>query len=295
MKLGYSILLGEYIKAQYLDYKDCEFFQVVCPSCKEPVFKVVRNHDGEELNYFSHYKKDNSYVSECELRVQSINSDKIKKNNSESREQLLKHFLSVLQEVIIESEFHDPSPNKQNTRKLFSKINNSDALKAIRKTVFEYSVQQISVTDDDELNLFLDGCIEDIESVSGSFFDTQFSINKQKQIAIDVWRHLLTPNAKSNYDFVFNHAFVHFARRLEIASETAGLREWEDYLYAQIIKLISASKNKGSKIINNLRNYQLFPPHTAYPSNLMIKMYSEITHEMLGCLLRLPYFDLIKK
>ena len=42
MKLGYSLLLGEHIEAEWIEYTDCKVFQIVCPNCKEPIFKVFR-------------------------------------------------------------------------------------------------------------------------------------------------------------------------------------------------------------------------------------------------------------
>lgn len=42
MKIGYSILLGEILAANDLDYDDCRRLEVVCTHCQQPVFKVHR-------------------------------------------------------------------------------------------------------------------------------------------------------------------------------------------------------------------------------------------------------------
>ena len=62
MKYGFSLLLNEYIHPELVEYKDSKIFQIVCPECYEPIFKVNRNN---KVTYFSHYKKDeklDSYV-----------------------------------------------------------------------------------------------------------------------------------------------------------------------------------------------------------------------------------------
>lgn len=52
MNLGYSILLGETLAALNLQYRDCERFQVVCPHCHEPIFKVRRGADTPDESHF---------------------------------------------------------------------------------------------------------------------------------------------------------------------------------------------------------------------------------------------------
>ena len=50
----------------------CRTFQIVCAACKEPVFKVSRNLGDRTLDYFSHYRKDETLNTQCELRVNRI-------------------------------------------------------------------------------------------------------------------------------------------------------------------------------------------------------------------------------
>ena len=96
MKTGYSLLLGEYVDAQKVNYVDCKQFQIVCPICKEPIFKVNRELTSTPIEYLSHYQKDKAYIAECELRVRSLSKEEIAKSNSVSRDQRLEYFLGVL-------------------------------------------------------------------------------------------------------------------------------------------------------------------------------------------------------
>mgnify|MGYP000085431440 CR=1 FL=1 len=98
MKIGYSILLGEYIDAQAINYTDCKSFQIVCPICREPIFKVERKDPPPILHYLSHYEKSKAFVSDCELRVKGISDNEKKAENNLARGQKLEYFLSVLKD-----------------------------------------------------------------------------------------------------------------------------------------------------------------------------------------------------
>ncbi len=103
MKLGYSLLLGEHISAQSIEYSDCKTFQIVCPNCKEPVFKVFRSVPPPGIHYLSHYEKDKAYEAECELRVASLGVREMETANALSRGQRLEYFLSVMRSSILDA------------------------------------------------------------------------------------------------------------------------------------------------------------------------------------------------
>ena len=96
MKYGYSLFLQEYVNPKDVDYEDTRLFQIICPECKEPVYKVVRE---ETTEYFSHYKKDETLTKQCELRVNSISSSKINEVSAQSRNQKLNLFIKVFQDI----------------------------------------------------------------------------------------------------------------------------------------------------------------------------------------------------
>ena len=58
MKTAFSLLLQGYLNPVELDYEDCRAFQIVCPACKEPVFKVSGGIEDKATVYFSYYRKD---------------------------------------------------------------------------------------------------------------------------------------------------------------------------------------------------------------------------------------------
>ena len=104
MNKSLSLIFGEIINASDIEYKDCKDFQLVCPNCKEPVFKserMVESRD-ELVEFFSHYKK--SIISDdCELRVGSMSESDFETLSSKTRGQSLLKFKKVLKQHFDES------------------------------------------------------------------------------------------------------------------------------------------------------------------------------------------------
>src|SRR5690349_3379441 len=106
MQYGKSLLLGELISAEQVDYEDVRKnrFWIVCPVCNEAIFKVVRQTEdsGEDphTHYFSHYEASRSYTTDCELRVRRITEAELHTIAVQSREQKLKYFIATLQDAI---------------------------------------------------------------------------------------------------------------------------------------------------------------------------------------------------
>ncbi len=293
MKIGYSLLLGEYINSEFINYQDCKNFQIVCPCCKEPVFKVIRDSETKKIHYLSHYEKDKSYNDKCELRVSKITVNEIDDHNNESRNQKLRYFLDILKNAIFENEY-DPS-DYQKIRKYFNQMNRSKALIKFREIIFDFIRNENSLNEESNVYNLFDDYISDYTEISGSFVKTAFSIQIQKRISFDIWQYLLSAKAKGNFNFLFNHSYLFFISRIELARETRELYDWEKFLHFKMRKLMETSKNKGLQIFSELMEYSISPPFSIENSNLLIKLSSEIAHEMLGTLLRIPYFELIKK
>lgn len=291
MKLGYSLLLGEYISAEKIDYVDCKNFQIVCPICKEPVFKVERQLELQPIHYLSHYNRDKAYVEECELRVLTISKTDIQSANNISRDQKLEYFLSVLKDAILENEYSKDQEKIKPVKALFNKLCHSAALQFFRDKMYELLKQNTLRCNDNDIYELFDEYIK----FSRTIPKTSFSIDIQKRIALDIWKHLLSAKAKGNYSYLFSHGYIMLMRRIEAAQAVRQLYEFEIKLYFYMDKLIDSTKQKGGKIFEKLIHYSIGPPFAIENSNLLNKMASEINHEMLGCLIRLPYFEIIKK
>ena len=294
MKLGYSNILGEYLKAESLEYRDCEKFQVVCPVCKEPVFRVAGHRVEIPVDYLSHYRRDSSYDADCELRVSRIGSAEIEKANYQSREQRLEYFMGVFREILFRSEYAESS--RAEVLGLFERMIRSKALGLLREQVYE--VCKINLGENapkEQFEGYREDYVNDIkEELAGEFYDTAFSIQVQKRIARDIWLHLLSHIGRENWFFLFNHSYTFLLSRIKMAWKSRQTYQWEVFLVDKMEGLIRKNRQTGMNIITELMDYPMGPPFAVEGHSLIHKMTAEITHEMLGTLLRLPYFEYLK-
>jgi len=294
MKLGYSNLLGELLQAEKIDYTDCKNFQIVCPNCKEPIFKVNRNQEEEKsLHYLSHYNKDKSYNLECELRVNGLSKIQIETENTLSRNQRLKYFLKVLQKTIAKR--HYGVDNIEIAIKNITKLNSNPYLKLFRDFEFNTYLKYNIASDEEDFFSQADLYINEIKNISSEFYSTQFSIDIQKRIAFDIWKTIYTPNGKPNYIFLFHHAYFFLLNRFRLAQNERKLYDWEIFLISRMTKLLECDVKTGEFIIQEISNYNIDPPFLPEKSSSFLKIITELKHEMVGTLLGLPYFEILRE
>lgn len=292
MHLGYSALLGEHIQAQAVSYDDCRSFQIVCPACREPVFKVMREVPSP-IHYLSHYAADEAYAADCELRVRSMAAREIDTADTASRGQRLKLFLEVLRETVLSSQYEAGDP-RQRAEDLARRFRESKGLRRYRQMLFEHahdSFRTVTFADAEDL---LDDYVTDFSSSGADFPMTGFAIDVQKRIAWDLWTHVLSRVAQGNYYFLLSHASVHLLARIDAAARSRSLFFHEHAIARGLLKLIDAEPREADIIIDELTSVRVEPPHSIEVSDAFTKMSAELTHEALGILLRLPYFEVLK-
>ncbi|MGD9687841.1 MAG: hypothetical protein AB7U43_12815 [Desulfobacter sp.] len=287
MKTGYSMILGEYIDAAILSHRDCEPYQIVCPSCREPLFKVARKAGEASIDYLSHYNADKAYNSDCELRISSMKKEEIENTNKVSRDQRLEYFLSVLRDLVSANPMYP-----QGTAKSQTTLNKSKALAFFRDA--HYQFLKANRGSSDLFDQIAVEYIKDIEGVGGTI-DTAFALSVQKRIAYDVWQHLFSGKSRQNYDFLFNHAYLTVIARCESAVGTQYDSPEGRRLAGFLSRVISSGKQKGMETLAQMANTPVGPPFAVAGSEYFTKAASEISHEMVGCLLELQYFDVLKR
>lgn len=287
MKIGYSNLLGEHVQAELIHHKDCEPFQVVCPACREPVFKVERNEESDGIHYLSHYAAAKSFHTDCELRVSALPAELISQDNKTSRDQRLRYFLQVLRDMVAEDKIYSNSP--QQSQRL---LNRSKAISFLRLQHYEMarklSWSQAAFAE------AVTGYRDDLAS-QGAFLKTTFAAAVQERVAFDMWNSLLSANGRLNYEFLFNHGYVQLLSRLEVAKD-GGRAVPPDQLrmYRSLANLVNASKKGGMQILGEMAQVEVGPPFALEGMTLLGKAMSEVMHEMVGTLIGLPYFDVLK-
>lgn len=289
MKTGKSILLlGELIDASEVEYKDCEYFQIVCPACHEPIFKVVREKENPVKHYFSHYNKDKSQVAECENRVGSYSAEYIYKQRAISREQLIKFFSKIIKKEVLKiygdlSEEINSAYNNPYLKDLASIQNN---ILDRKKTQHNYNK------------------IYEVLKKKVHFGNTIYTINVQKDIAQDVFKYLLTPKGYGNFTLVFFISNILGLIRLErqIEELTDGYNEnykligEERRAYLENLYFALRSiKNNGKEAKEGFRllfkkqkwSHGEFSYHDVWSETIFLGM--------VEVLLRLPYFEMLRE
>lgn len=289
VKTGYSILLCEYLNASDIDYRDCESFQVVCPVCYEPLFKVQRKKEESTIDYLSHYSADNSYSGDCELRIDSQSHSVYENKNKTARDQRLQYFIGVFQKMIAQDDIYPHGTDK--SQKYFNK---SKALQWFCGVLYNHAQKQMR--DETQLLAIADEYLKDMRDV-GVSLKTSFAMSVQKRITIDIWKYLLSSKGEINYRFLFNHAYLIFIMRLNTPriNENAEALAYMKQMLAYVSKIPETSKEKGMMIFSDMASTPLGPPFAIEVNNFLDKAAAEISHEMIGCLLGLPYFEFLKE
>ena len=297
MNLGYSILLGETLAALNLQYRDCERFQVVCPHCHEPIFKVRRGADTpDESHFFSHYAASKTYQGECDLRVKSYSPAAIEHSNKVSRDQRLSYFLSVLRRTL------GMAPNYATTaEKTHYRLEKSPAFLILRdmsweNTALENAASAFDAACEDYLYRLND---------SGWALTTTFSLDRQKQIARDMWLMIASTVGHSNFNFLYNHAWI-----LELNAVIARIDEHDiddRAVMTQIARymgaVVEAKKSSMGPLLEEMAyttlprgyNVVLGQDEDDEPSTYLSRIQGNVSINMVGALMELPYFELLKQ
>lgn len=297
MKTGYSILLGEYVDAEVLEYRDCEPFQVVCPVCSEPLFKVARSRGAGAVAYLSHYRKADAYDANCELRVDASASSDRAKHNAQSRNQKLEYFLGVFRSALAE----DPVLSYEKGMSAGHKRHErAKAFKVFRTAVLESARRRVKKGGGLANYELFKEYAEDYKNEVGEMLAmaiTGFSMSTQVRIAYDLMQLLLTRNGEPNFNALFNHAALFLEHRytIPVLKESAEWVEVVSNLIYYLSGLVDCGSRVGMETLAEMRKRPLQPPFVLQPSNYFHKLAADVAHEMVGTLVRLPYFSLLKR
>jgi hypothetical protein len=295
VKRGLSILLGETINASAILYRDCERFQIVCPSCREPVFKVVRSSDTDHAaHYLSHYKLIGD-DHDCELRVEKLRDVDIDDENRISREQRLSYFLGVLKSQLGQARIYTQSAEKSHWR-----LQRSEAFRIICDLAYEKAIED----PEGYFDLSLADFLHNVASV-GWELRTAFDQEKQVAIARDMWLTILTPHVRSNFDFLFCHSFLYEFSAITNTLEADKSPDVQFQMSKQIqaiIAICEAPRSTARAILDSL-NRDFLPIEFSVPrdgqpdyrSSRLSRIVGNTQIGMIGALMKFPYFELLQK
>jgi len=307
LKLGKSILLDELLKADDVEYTDVSQnrFWIVCAACNEAIFKVVRhqkNDDENALHYFSHYEARKAYTADCELRVGRITEREITQKAIQSRDQKLKFFINALQRIIHDDFKRHLQDDPRWTANQFRLMKRSHTIADLRSLVYQFIfVTAFPKYTESELISTFDWAFQMLPQREQSELSTNLSLQTQNRIAVDLLRHLRTPQARPTFDTLFDHAFAWSARRLEntihnthLLGMPTRLDDKEEILKA-MLQMLTTSRQKLQLILQQLGQTKF--EATASPDscdNYLMSFFDNIIREMFVILIRLPYLSLLR-
>jgi len=200
MKIAYSTLLGEYVRADEVEHADTAPFQIVCPACRDPVFKVARQANGGLSTFFSHHHKPKEIVADCELRVGGISQAEQDHVNTASRGQTLKAFQRVLRDALALDTAAYPLGLEASHAEIAAHQTISTFLNGVETFLTRREVSG-------DFNKLADTYLKNIDS-AGIELETAFSIGIQRRIALDLVKHLEAPSSGRSRMFLLRHVFM---------------------------------------------------------------------------------------
>ena len=288
MKIGYANLLSTYINAPEVDYDDCATFQIVCPACREAIFKVKRDTSKGALHYLSHYAASQAYQADCEHRVYGISSEQIQIENKQGRNQTLTFFLSVLYQAIEKSRYPGSS-----MRERLMPLHKSAGLRQLIKEL--YSLLRIpgnQLISDESLHKVFMLHLEQYRELRIQL-RTGFMVAIQERIATDILNHLISATAGPNFTALFNQAYSMVLGRIELTKQHRPVDAGLEQLRAEMIGLVD--KNKGSAMrqierMKAMRTRMLDGTTLALHQRVIMEVFSEMTRTLF----ELDYFTMLK-
>lgn len=180
METGYSLLLGEFLAAREVDHGDCATFQVVCPACREAVFKAGAL--GTPRQYLSHHRKADD--AECELRVACITQAEREAAEAVARGQHLAVFQRVYQGALLAVMTSGPP------RHMVGAINRMKARPTFGR--FVQLLRTANAKEPEALTRMADDAPQHFPGAS------PLVLRRQRRFAVDFYGHLMTANAEAS-------------------------------------------------------------------------------------------------
>lgn len=285
MKNGYSMLLGEHVEAREVDHSDTIGFQIVCPCCKDALFKVSREARSGTSDFFSHHRTPKEMVAECELRVAGVSDAQRASENATARGQSMAAFRAVLQDAILLDNAVYPSPERgREMHKEFLRLKAGawmiQCLHSFR------SIKAFGSEFKESAEMYETSLKE------GFQLSTAFSRSVQFRIAQDLATHVAQPHATKSRTFLMTYGLLRYAFEKEqtdaepdAPKEVLAFRRYTrrlmDLIFSDDAEQLTGMINDGNDRDHpNFFHFQVF-------INVLLS-------NMASVLLKLPYQEMLR-
>jgi hypothetical protein len=294
MDKGYSNLLTEILPAIEIEANETADLQIVCPECREPIYKAVRHG---RIHYLAHYEAGRSAVSECELRVNGIGGESVALSRSEARTQNLRYFLAVLPEMLDEVLARGgivPEP------KMIAAVKRHKEVGILRE-----DIRRSMIRDDAFLNVLPGICRElyhpnNLDPAARTGMapkPRRLKSARQLTIAQDVARTLLGEASRPNYAHLFATCWAYVVAWIDHdIQENAGrgVVSWAlDKAYDVLTVTPFTSRNKANDLFCDLQEMRMEVPSGT--RSAMFAMNIAIGGFMADMLLSMDYLGWLQR
>ncbi len=204
MRIGHSLATSETISAEHVEYGDCAKYQVVCPVCREAVFKALRQvADRPPVHYLSHYHADSDEARHCELRVEVLAKEHHAKLVAVNHGQTLAGFMATFRDSLVRAQ--------DSLRVLPGRVLWQDAHKILVRTDFDVLERPVRMLTDCAAWLVdekketpgwqRDDLTRELSKMRPFRDRSPFWLRRQASYVLDVVTHLVTDQARANFKF----------------------------------------------------------------------------------------------
>ena len=147
-----------------------------------------------------------------------------------------------------------------------------------------------------EFEEYAEDHVNDLNTVSEAGFpQTSFSIARQIDVAFDMYGMFLSAAGRPTLNFAINHGYVTLIKRLEAKDAQQGLEEYEKAMVFSVPAVLAKPKVEAERYFRFLsEGVFVSPPFASYRMPVAVKLAAEITHELIGALIQMPWFEILK-
>jgi hypothetical protein len=305
MKIGYSLLIDEYVDVNLVELPDCDALRISCPVCLSRL--VLDAHP--DTSVFRHASiPDAKRQTQCELRAKKFTANYCNLHNTRARRKRLEFLQRFMFKELLGG---DPSAHyEKHVMEVLSSLQSKGALSWLPSWHWEFLIDTSRAHPQDSIAFairaeeYLRKKDSEFPHVPESGYRRQVHI----QVAFDLMQYLLTQEGGSDdYQWLFVHAFriclgkwvgaSRLGSEVEIESdpETKERVAAARILASCALDLISDDEKVVEKAIEILNEVWTGPPIMSERIPFLMFLAAEVAGEMQTTLYRLPYLPLFEK
>lgn len=312
MKVGYSLLIDEYVDADLVEPTDLDALRIVCAVCQQT---LTLGADSEEPTFRHTAAADRAQVSRCEFESELLVPADCSQHNRRARLQRIAFFRRCLSKEVLRRDpgADDPiAPCPAQVAHLFSKENALESLSWLTRLHWDSYFSQMACALVDDPAGFFDWAEEYLGMPEHLFEDVPASGYRRRVhilAAFDLMQFFVDSEGQTeDYQWLFLHALrlclekwtyiaqvkscdriKDSAMREELIAQTGAAR----VVSSCIIDLMLGDKKAVKHALRKLETNSTGPPVIHKEMSLRMFLDMSVAGEMEATLFRLPYLPIL--